>query len=150
MTMRRQNAKLSLFVILMAVVLLSACGPEETPEQRLERIRYNHEIYPIGTTTLFGDEGEPSLMVDVMVANQGSDPLSHLTVLVQVRGSDGTEKVSQRVTLDLGDLRPGVGMQIGATVPGVALGDADEVTVELEHGLAPEDLRQLPEWADVN
>jgi hypothetical protein len=136
--------------MLAAVVLLPACGPEETPEQRLERIRYNHEIYPIGTTTLYGNDNEPSLMVDVMVANKGSDALRHLTVLVQVRGADGTEMVSQRVTLELGDLRPGVGMQIGATVPGVALGEADEVTVELEHGLAPEVLRQFPEWADVN
>ena len=148
--MRRREATVSVLVVLAAVILLTACGPEETPEQRLERIRYNHEIYPVGTTTLYGEDGEPTLMVDLMVSNQGSDPIRHLTILVLVRGSDGTEKMSQRVTLELGDLRPGVGMQIGASVPGVALGEADEVTVELEHGLPPEVLRELPEWADVS
>ena len=148
--MRQIEAKLSLLMVLAAIIVLPACGPEETPEQRLERIRYNHEIYPIGTTTLYSEDGEPTLMIDLMVSNQGSDPIRHLTVLVLVRGSDGVEKLSQRVTLDLGDLRPGVGMQIGASVPGVALGEADEVTVELEHGLPPEVLRELPEWADIN
>jgi hypothetical protein len=148
--MRPRETRLSVLVVLAAMILLPACGPEETPEQRLERIRYNHEIYPVGTTTLYSEDGAPTLMIDLMVSNQGSDPIRHLTVLVLVRGSDGVEKLSQRVTLDLGDLRPGVGVQIGASVPGVALGEADEVTVELEHGLPPEVLRELPEWADIN
>jgi hypothetical protein len=69
---------------------------------------------------------------------------------VQVFGPDGEEKTSQRVTLDLSGVRPGIGARVSALLPGVELLDDDEVTVELEHGLSPEDLRALPEYAAVS
>jgi hypothetical protein len=145
----RPPASLTLVLILAATAILGACGPEETPEQRLERLRYNHEIYPVGTTTLHDDEGNPTLLVDLNVANQGTEPLSALTVLVRVRGGDGAERLAERVTAPLDDLRPGIGRQIAVRVPGYELREDDELTVELEPNLPPEVLRQLPEWADV-
>jgi hypothetical protein len=132
-----------------ATLLTASCRSKETPEQKLQRLRYNHEIYPVGTTTLHDDEGNPSLLVDLNVANQGTEPLSALTVLVRVRGGDGTERLAQRVTVPLQDLRPGIGRQIAVTVPGYELREDDELTVELEPNLPPEVLRSLPEWADV-
>lgn len=146
----RRPTLIMLLIALIATVSLTACGPEETPEQRLERLRYNHEIYPVGTTTLHDDEGNPTLLVDLNIANQGTEPLTNLTVLVRVKGGLGNERLSQRVTVPLDDLRPGIGRQQDVRIAGFALEDDDEITVEIEPNLTPEDLRTLPEFADVS
>jgi hypothetical protein len=145
----RRTVSIALVVVLTAMIALTACGRKETPEQRLERLRYNHEIYPVGATTLHDDEGNPTLLVDLNVANQGTEPLSGLTVLVQVTGPDGAERLSQRVTVPLKDLRPGIGRQQDVRIPGFELGDDDELTVTIEPNLTPEELHSLPEWKDV-
>lgn len=145
----RRHAMLASCAILAAVILHSSCGPGETPEQRVERLRYNHQLYPVAATTLYGEDGEPTLLVDLQVANQGTEPLRQLTVMVRVRTPGGTQTTEERVTLDLGDLRPGVGERISISLPGIALGEEDEVTVELEHDLPPEVLHALPEYAEV-
>ena len=134
---------------MIATVALTACGPEETPEQKLERLRYNHEIYPVGTTTLDADTENPTLLVDLNVANQGTEPLSSLTVLVRVKDGLGNLRLEQRVSVPLDDLRPGIGRQQDVRIAGFALGEDDEITVEIEKNLAPEDLRTLSEFADV-
>jgi len=136
--------------VLVAVILLPGCGEKVTPEQRLEQLRYNHEMIPVAAKTLYDAEGAPTLLVDLQVVNQGGTALEHLTVLVQVFGPDGKEKASQRVTLDLSDVQPGIGARVSASLPGVELLDDDEVTVELEQGLSPESLRGLPEYAAVS
>lgn len=147
--MRRHTVSI-LLVALIATVFLTACGPKETPEQRLERLRYNHEIYPVGTTTLHDDEGNPTLLVDLSVANQGTEPLSSLTVLLRVKDGLGNLRLEQRVSVPLDDLRPGIGRQQDVRVPGFGLGENDEITVEIEKNLTPEDLRTLLEYADVS
>jgi len=146
--MTRQRTFL-LSVVILAAIALPACGDKETPEQRVERIRYNHEIYPVATKTLYSAEGEPTLLVDLEVANKGSDVINNLTVLIQVFGPDGEQKNSQRVTLDLSDIPRGTGMRVSATLPGVELLEGHEVRVELEHGLPPEVLHDFPEYAEV-
>jgi hypothetical protein len=145
----RRNTIVAVLIAMIATIGLTSCGPEETPEQRLERLRYNHEIYPVGTTTLHDDEGNPTLLVDLNVANQGTEPLSSLTVLVRVRDRMGNERLKERVTVPLDDLRPGIGRQQDVRIPGFGLEGDDEITVEIEPNLSPEDLRTLPEWADV-
>ena len=135
--------------VAIAVVLLAACGDKETPEQRLARLRYNHEIYPVAAKTMYDAEGQPTLLVDLQVANQGGEALDRLTVLVKVLGADGSVKDSGRATLDLEGVRPGVGARVSASLPGVELLDEDEVTVELESQLSPEQLRALPEFESV-
>jgi hypothetical protein len=125
------------------------CGEKETPEQKVERLRYNHEIFPVAAKTLYDAEGQPTLLVDLQVANQGTEALAKLTVLVRVLGPTGAEKDSSRVTLDMTDVRPGIGARVSATLPGVELLDEDEVMVELETNLPPEVLQELPEYAEV-
>jgi len=145
----RRPPQIALLITLIVSVMSIACGPKETPEQRLERLRYNHEIYPVGTTTLHDDEGAPTLLVDLNIANQGTEPLTSLTILVRVRGGDGSERLAERVAVPLDDLRPGIGRQQDVRIPGLALEEDDEITVEIEPNLSPEVLRTLPEWADV-
>jgi hypothetical protein len=137
-------------IAVLAAVVLVGCGEKETPEQRVERLRYNHEIIPVATTTLFDAQGQPTLLVDLQVSNQGSEPLSKLTVLVRVFDATGGERTSRRVALDMSDVRPGVGARVSATLPGVELLEGEEVTVTLETNLSPEDLHGLPEYAEVS
>ena len=147
--MMRKNTILVSTVILVAVILLPGCGEEETPEQRIERIRYNHEIIPVAAKTLYDANGDPTLLVDLQVTNKGGDAVENLTILVQVFGIDGSEKSSERVTLDLAGVRPGIGARVSASLPGVELLDEDEVRVELEANLPPEVLRGLPEFTEI-
>ena len=136
-------------IAVLAAIVLVGCGEKETPEQRVERLRYNHEIIPVATTTLFDAEGQPTLLVDLQVSNQGSEALSNLTVLVKVFDANGGVRDSRRVTLDMSGVRPGVGARVSATLPGVELLEGEEVTVELETNLLPEDLHGLPEYVEV-
>jgi len=138
-----------LVAVPLTVTLFLSCGPEETPEQRLARLRDAHEIIPVGYTTITDPDGTPRMIVDLQVTNQGGEPLEALTVLVRATGPDGVERLARRVTLDLEGLRPGVGERRSAVVPGFAGADDDEVLVEIEAGLAPDDLRTLPEWQEV-
>jgi hypothetical protein len=144
--MRLQKVLVLSIVALITVTVVS-CGKKVPPEQRLAQARYNHEIFPVAAKTLYDPEGNPTLLVDLQVANQGGVPLSMLTVLVKVLDSEGKIKNSKRVTLDLEGVRPGIGARVSASLPGVELLDEDEVTVELESNLSPEELRQLPEFA---
>jgi hypothetical protein len=147
--MKQRHVLLVFCVLVASMTLLSGCGEKLTPEQRLENIRYQHEIYPVAAKTLYDADGNPTLLVDLQVANQGGEALSNLTVLVTVLGPDGAQKNQQRVTLDMEGVRPGIGARVSAALPGVELLDEDEVTVELENGLPPETLRGLPEYAEV-
>jgi len=139
-----------LITLLALIALISpGCGPRKTPEQRLAGIRMVHEIVPVGTTTVHDADGNPVLVVDLRVTNKGTTPLPHLTVLIQVHAPDGTLKASKRATLNLSGARPGVGVQVAASLPGVAAADEDQVTVELESNLPPDVLRKLPEYHDL-
>jgi hypothetical protein len=136
-------------VVMLATIALASCGEKETPEQKVERLRYNHEIYPVAAKTLYDAEGQPTLLVDLQVANQGTEALAKLTVLVRVLDATGAEKDRRRVALDMTDVRPGIGARVSATLPGVELLEEDEVMVELETNLPPDVLHGLPEYAEV-
>jgi len=146
--MKKQRAIL-VAVVMLATVAVLGCGDKETPDQKVERLRYNHEIYPVAAKTLYDAEGQPTLLVDLQVANQGTEPLANLTVMVRVLDPTGDEKDRRRVTLDMSDVRPGIGARVSATLPGVELLEEDEVLVELETNLPLEVLHGLPEYAEV-
>jgi hypothetical protein len=105
----------------------------------------------VGYTTIVDRQtGQPRLVVDLRVVNEGVQPLEKLTILVRVVPADGSSEVTRRVTLDLADLRPGIGVQMSTSVPGLEVSENDEVFVEIEQGLSPEELHQLPEWRAVS
>lgn len=136
----------TLIIGLALVALVVGCGPRETPEQKLDRLRAAHDIRPTGLANITGENGEPQLLVDLRVTNQSSRELEKLTVLVRCTGPDGTEKLARRVTLDLAGLRPGLDTQKAALIPGFVSGEFDQVTVEIERGLTDQELRSLPEY----
>jgi hypothetical protein len=131
-----------------SLLLAIACGGRESPEQRLERLRAAHDLRPLGYANL-SSAGQPTLTVDLVVVNQGEEPLARLTVLVRVRGADGVETALRRVTLDLSGFRPGIAGEVTASLPGISLEERGEVTVELETDLPADILRSLPEFESV-
>jgi len=146
----RCHRRLLPLTMLVLSQLLVGCGQEETPEQRVQRLRSRHEIYPAGVTTVYDNDGRPTLVVDVQVANQGTETLQQLSVMVRVQSADGETRHAERVALDLSDIRPGIGARRTATIPGLELEEGDEVFVELEANLPPEVLRQLPEFEEFS
>ena len=134
--------------ILIALPLL-ACGPKETPEQHLARLRRAHDIIPTGAATVTDSQGMPRLVVDLRITNKSAEPLAHLTIRVRVEDMEGQELLSKPVTLDLSQARPGVGVQLAALIDDFSLDEQDQVMVEVEDGLTPEQLRALPEFADL-
>ncbi len=139
-----------LFVLtLVALPMLVACGPRETPEQHLARLRRAHDIIPTGATTVENAEGRPRLVVDLRITNKSAEPLAHLTIRVRVEDIEGKELLSTPVTLDLSKSRRGVGVQLAALIDDFRLSEEDMVMVEVEDGLTPEQLRALPEFSDL-
>lgn len=159
-------------LVLLAVLLILSgilgCGKGETPEERLERLRLNHELRPLGFTTILAkaspavdaalvddpeaepvDAPEPVGLIDLTLANQGAEALPLLTVLVTITDEAGATKLRERKTLDLSGLRPGVATQMPVRLPGVEIAETDNVQVELEANLPPEELRLLPEFASL-
>lgn len=139
--------RLSTAVLL--VILASACGPRETPEQHLARLRNGHDIIPVGVIPATEPDGSPKMIVDLRITNKTSEQLDHLTVLVRVTGADGSEKLLKPMTLDLSDSRQGVGIQLAAVVHNFQLAEDDQVSVEIARNLSPEELRALPEFQDL-
>jgi hypothetical protein len=133
----------------VALTSLLACGPKETPEQRLERIRHRHELRPLAYAPSPAEDGSPGTIVDIDLTNQGKEQLPELTVLIRIVAADGNERHTQRVTLDLEGVLPGTGVQVAAFLPGVEVAEGEEVQVELEGGLSDEDLRSLPEFQSL-
>lgn len=149
--MRHRRGALVVGVVGIAILLgLSlSCGSRQTPEQLLAELRYQHEMIPVGYTTIYDGDGNPTLMIDLQLTNQGTRKLNHLTVLVRVTGGDGLEKLFERVTLDLTELQPGIGERTPVRIPGYELAEDDQVMVEIEANLPPDVLRGLPEYADI-
>lgn len=138
-----------LVLLIAAAASMLACGPRETPEQHLARLRRAHNIIPTGATTVVNAEGMPRLVVDLRITNQSAEPLAHLTIRVRVENIEGHELLSTPITLDLSNARPGVGVQLAALIDDFQLSDEDQVMVEVEDGLTPEQIRALPEFADL-
>jgi hypothetical protein len=135
--------------LVVALTGLLACGPKETPEQRLERLRHRHTLLSQVYKSSILPDGTAETMVDISLTNDGKEHLPELTVLIRIIAADGEERHAQRVTLDLTDVRPGTSVQVAAFLPGVEVTEGEEVFAEIEGGLSDEDLRSLPEFESL-
>ncbi len=134
--------------VAVLAVAAAACGPRETPEQRVDRLRQQYDVQPNGYQPRTGPDGRPELILDMLVRNTGQKGLKHLTLMVRVLGPGGKELQHERFTIDVADLVPGVTSQISAVVPGVEVKPGDSVTLELENAPPPEVRSQFPEFSE--
>jgi hypothetical protein len=140
---------LALVTLLAAGGLLLACGPKETPAQRVTRLRQQYRVEPNGFQPRTGPEGTPQLVLSLLVTNTGKPSLHHLTVMVRVENQEGKEIAAKPVTLDVSSLYPGVPEQLSAVVDGVEFEQGDSVLVELENAPTVSEQATYPEYSDA-
>lgn len=143
--------RLAVVALGLAVAVLGnlACGPEETPEQRVTRLRMQYEMQPTGFQPRTAEDGSPELALDMLVMNKGRESLDNLTFVVRILAQDGSERFSRPASIDTSDLLPGVTSQVSAIVPGIELQEGDQVVLELEPNPSASERATYPEYRDA-
>jgi hypothetical protein len=132
-------------VLLVAAFVVGACGRQETPEQRITRLRLAHQVQPTAVQVRQRPEG-PELVLDFTVVNTARESLPTLTVKVVVVDAKGQDRATHLVSLPTGELRPGVASQLTGFIPGESLEPGEQVRVEVE-GQVPASARaRYPEY----
>jgi len=134
---------------LALVAMTFGCGPKETPEQRVSRLRMGYEVRPNGFQPRTGADGTPELALDLLVLNSGRESLGHLTFVLRVVGADGAERVRRAVSIDTSDLLPGVTSQVSAIARDVVVQEGDQVLLELEPEPDARERATYPEYRDA-
>jgi hypothetical protein len=127
------------------VLGLVACGPKESPEERITRLRLAHEVQPTAVQVRQTPEG-PQLVLDFLVVNKGREVLPTLTVKVIIVAANGQDRATHLVSLDTAQLRPGVASQLTALLRGETLQPGEQVRVEVEGRVSPESRAHYPEF----
>jgi len=131
--------------LLVLAFCFASCGPKETPEQRITRLRHAHQVQPTAVQVRQRPEG-PELVLDCTVVNTARESLPTLTVKVVVVDAKGHDRAIHLVSLPTGDLRPGVASLVTGYIPGETLAPGEQVRVEVE-GQVPESARShYPEY----
>ncbi len=123
----------------MCLLAVLACGPKETPTQRVTRLRLAHEVQPTAVQVRQRAEG-PQLVLDFTVVNRGRESLPALTVKVVIVDASGKDRATHLVSLDTGQLQPGVASLVTGFINGEVLNPGEQVRVEVE-GQVPGDRR---------
>ena len=123
------------------------CGPRETAEERVTRVRLQYEVEPDGFQPRWTTDGTPELVLSLRVVNRGTESLDAVTVLVRVVGPAGEERAVRRLPLDIRGLRPGVSEQLSGVLPGVEVRDGDTVLLEREVNPPLAERHLFPEYA---
>ncbi len=135
--------------LVVAYALVAGCGPRETIEERVTRMRLQYDVEPDGFQPRWTAEGTPELVLSLRVVNNGRDNLDALTVLVRVMAPAGEDRAVRRLALDTRGLRPGVSEQLSGVLPGVEFRDGDTVLLEREVDPPASERHLYPEYAAV-
>lgn len=133
----------------MAVTALVGCGGQETPAERVTRLRLNYEVEPDGFQPRRSPNGVSELVLSMRVVNKGKEGLDALTVLVRVMTPTGEERAVRRLTLDTRGLRPGVSEQLSGVLEDVEFHEGDTVLLEREVSPPIGERHLYPEYAGI-
>lgn len=140
----RANLALRLSVALAALAL-GACGSRETPEQKVTRLRLAHQVQPTAVQVRNTPQG-PELVIDFTVVNTAREKLPTLTVKVVLVDSKGKDRATHLVSLNTGDLLPGVAGLVTGFIPGETLAQGEQVRVEVEAQVSVKEQARYPEF----
>lgn len=132
-------------IFFLVVLWVAGCGPKETHEQRINRLRRAHQVIPTAVqnrTTLEGSQ----LILDFTVVNTAREPLPVLTVKVIIVDANGEDRTTHLVSLETKDLRPGVASQVTGFLPDEKLGEGESVRVEVEGQVPASQQEAYPEF----
>lgn len=112
--------------------MMHGCGPDETFEERVTRLRHQYEIAPTAIQNVTASDWAPAVAVDLLVVPQGPDALEFLTLVLEIHDPDGELRATRRFTIETGGLVRGVTAQVSARVPDLEVREGEHATVELE------------------
>lgn len=129
------------------LLVMMGCSPQESPEQRVTRLRQQYQISPTAVQSVFSADSRPLLAVDLLVVPQGVEGLDQLTLVLEILSAEDEVRASRRFTITTAGLARGVTAQVSALVPDMDLRPGEYATVELEL-VPPEEARhEYPEYA---
>lgn len=129
----------------LVALWVAGCGPKETHEQRINRLRRAHQVVPTAVQNRTTAEGV-QLVLDFTVVNTARESLPVLTVKVIIVDANGKDRATHLVSLDTGALRPGVASQVTAFIPDEQLGEGESVRVEVEGQVPVSQQEAYPEF----
>ncbi|MGQ9835210.1 MAG: hypothetical protein ACUVRQ_04425 [Thermoanaerobaculaceae bacterium] len=129
----------------LAALWAAGCGPKETHEQRINRLRRAHQVIPTAVQNRTTAQGV-QLILDFTVVNTAREPLPVLTVKVIIVDPHGQDRATHLVSLDTGGLRPGVASQVTGFIPDEKLGEGESVRVEVEGQVPVSQQKAYPEF----
>lgn len=137
--------KASRWLLVACFCAVAACGGKESPEARVTRLRLAHQVQPTAVNVRTTPDG-PELVLDFRVVNTAREKLPFLTVKVVIVDSHGRDRAAHLVSLNTGDLQPGVGGQVTGFVRGESLAPGEQVRVEVEAQVPVKERARYPEY----
>lgn len=127
------------------MVVALGCGGKETPDQKVTRLRLAHQVQPTAVQVRTTPEG-PELLIDFTVVNTAREKLPTLTVKVVLVDTQGRDRATHLLSLNTGDLQPGVAGQVTGFIRGESIARGEQVRVEVEAQVPPEERGRYPEY----
>lgn len=133
------------FILFSVALWAAGCGPKETHEQKINRLRRAHQVVPTAVQNRTTEEGV-QLVLDFTVVNTAREILPVLTVKVIIVDANGQDRTTHLVSLGTGELRPGVASQVTGFIPDERLGEGESVRVEVEGQVPASQQEAYPEF----
>ncbi len=155
-----------------AVALMAACDQprRETARDRITRLRLLHRVNANFYEMKKGKDGNPVLVLDLTVTNNGNESLNEVTMRLHITAPDGKDRVVIPVTLDVARIKPGTLKVIPPKpgrsavsevtpgppghlvvgVPGAEVRAGEEITLEMQGQPSKAEMAQYPEYRGVS
>lgn len=95
--------------------------------------------------------GTPELVMSLRCSNTGKDSLKVVTLILHVRHFDGSERISQPLSLDVSKVEPGAqSVSLGeVVVSGVEVRDGEQLALQMEDQPTEEQMKTYPEYREL-
>ena len=149
--MRRRWARLAAAGLLVTLGATGCFTPRrERPIERIARLRLQYRVSANWREMQRGPDGKPVLVMKLNVTNTGKERLPQVTMVLHVRGGDNRDRIRMPLTLNTADMAAGTVTQLTVRVPGVEVGETEEVSLEMEGQPTKEEMKTYPEYRGVS
>lgn len=149
--MNRKSIASLLAVLAIAVGATSGClrPSKEPPINRVSRLRVQYRISANWFEMRTAKDGTRELAMNLVARNTGKECLKHVTMLLRIVAGDGTDRISQPLTLDVSHIPPlGSGI-LEPVVRGVEVYAAEQVVLQMEELPSKRARETYPEFKEA-
>ena len=147
--MRTRSVFAVVWLLAVSLLAVGCFRPRpEKPKERIHRLRLQHRVSADWYENRVGKDGKPSLVMSLRCTNTGKESMDVVTLLLHIRHFDGSERLSQPLTLDVSKVKPGgVSTPLGEiVVPGVEVREGEQLALQLEDQPTEEQMKTYPEY----